>query len=126
MVRLFNIFKNSYIRYGVVKLNGLLLKWSFIDKTYSYSTMVLRTAVQHINTTIYTRVHYHKKKNCAKRKTKRMFLVKICVICGYSLSLSIATSAAFFPDISIAPKVGPILGSPYAAETAIPVTISPG
>jgi len=43
-----------------------------------------------------------------------------------SRSFWYATSAARLPLISIAPKVGPILGKPYAVETAIPVTIRPG
>ena len=42
------------------------------------------------------------------------------------LSFSYTISATRLPLNSIAPKVGPIRGSPKAVETAIPATASPG
>jgi|ERR671916_3449676 hypothetical protein len=45
---------------------------------------------------------------------------------GISLSLPSATSAAFLPERSIEPKVGPILGRPCVSVTDIPVAINPG
>lgn len=37
-------------------------------------------------------------------------------------SLSMMRLATFFPDISIPPKMGPILGVPLTAEAAMPQT----
>jgi hypothetical protein len=45
---------------------------------------------------------------------------------GISLSLPIATSAAFLPDSNMEPNVGPILGKPCVSVTDMPVAINPG
>ena len=44
----------------------------------------------------------------------------------YPFRREMISSATFFPDINIPPKMGPIRGVPDTAEAAIPHTYNPG